>query len=96
MSNNDDCGAVQYFPQWQERLGWRLFPSNHIDSPEMQNARDVFVCKTVANLSFIDRLRVLISGKILVTTKTTTENVIGENITASGVTVLPPPYLDRK
>lgn len=93
MSENSAC---VYVSQWQERLGWRLFPQHHFDSPEMDGAHDCFHCTTVVELSFLDRLRALISGKIKVTTKTATEFQIGKSVTASGVNVSPPKFLDRK
>ncbi len=37
----------------------------------------------------------LISGKLDVTAKTATENVIGANVTATGVSVIPPTWLQR-
>lgn len=37
----------------------------------------------------------LISGKLEVTAKTATENVIGANVTATGVSVIPPTWLQR-
>jgi len=38
--------VFSYTPQWQEKLGWLLYPSNHIDMPEMPNKHDCFVCRT--------------------------------------------------
>lgn len=52
--------------------------------------RDGLVNHTTIEFSFIDRLRILISGKVKVTTKTATEGVIGVHVTASSVSVQPP------
>jgi len=90
-----DCYALVYVPQWQEKLGWKLFPSNHIDLPEMPNRKDGLICHVTVQLSWLDRLRMLISGKLDVTAKTATENVIGANVTATGVSVIPPTWLQR-
>ena len=87
--------ALVYVPQWQEKLGWILFPSNHIDLPEMPNRKDGLICHVTVQLSWLDRLRMLISGKLEVTAKTATENVIGANVTATGVSVIPPTWLQR-
>jgi hypothetical protein len=94
--NNSDAECSVYVPQWQEKLGWRLFPAHHIDSPELPCAHDVLVCVSRVHLSWIDRLRVLISGKIEVTSKTTTKGVIGDHISASVFSARPPAWLDRR
>lgn len=100
MSTNepeDDCQnhCMVYVPQWQEKIGWKLFPNVYVETPEMDGMKDVMVCRTQAHLSFIDRIRTLISGKVEITTKTVTQNVIGETVTACGVSVRPPSWLDR-
>jgi hypothetical protein len=87
--------AWVYVPQWHEKLGWKLFPSHHIDLPEMPNRKDGLICHVTVQLSWLDRLRMLISGKLEVTAKTATENVIGANVTATGVSVIPPTWLRR-
>lgn len=94
-------GELRYMPQWQEKIGWRLFPQSHVALPEvigtsMEGGRgDCLVTEVTCHLSLLDRFRTLISGKIKVTSKTVTENTIGGNITASGVSVLPPKFLER-
>lgn len=92
---NADNGIQQYIPQFREKIGWKLFPSNHIDSPRLDNAHDCLHCHVVASFSFLDRLRILISGEVKVTVKTATENLLGAHETATGVEVLPPKYLRR-
>ena len=78
----------------------RLFPQNHTDIPDSSKlpfqVKDVIVQYVECELSFIDRIRCLISGRISVVTKTSTEGVIGRNRTASGISVRPPEFLDFK
>ena len=90
------CSALAYVPQWQENLGWKLFPNSYTEMPEIPDMRDGLVCGITVTLSWLDRLRILISGKMEVTAKTATENVIGANVTATGVSVRPPAWLDRQ
>jgi hypothetical protein len=90
------AGYVEYVPQWQEKLGWKLYPASHVDMPDVPNMHDCLVCRVTVHLSWIDRLRTLISGRMEVSTKTATENVIGKHVTASGVSVRPPTWLDRR
>lgn len=85
-----------YVPQWQERLGWKLFPQKHVDFPALKGTqRDGIVCRTVTHFSIIDRIRILVSGKVEVTTKTSTENELGENKTCGEAVVMPPRWLSR-
>lgn len=93
----DNCQnhCMVYVPQWQEKLGWKLFPGNYIEWPEMPDGKDAIIHNVEVRLSLVDRFRALISGKLEVVVKTATENVIGETATNSGVTVCPPWYLDR-
>lgn len=84
-----------YVPQWQENIGRKLFPNTYVDSPELPGMKDVMVSYTRVHLSFLDRIRVLISGKIEITTKTATENVIGAVTTNCGSSVRPPWWLER-
>lgn len=75
--------ALVYVPQWQEKLGWKLFPNTYTEMPEMPDMKDGLVCGITVTLSWLDRLRMLVSGKLEVTAKTATENVIGANVTAT-------------
>lgn len=91
---NADCGAMVYHSTLAERIGWRLFPREHIDAPEMPEQGDVFVCETEVRIDWLDRLRILVSGRCQVTTKTATEHRFGNSATVSNFTALPPTYLD--
>lgn len=91
----ENC-AMCYQPQRREQLGWKLFPQRHLDLPEMKGAKDVLVCYVDAELSFLDRIRILISGRARVSVKAATENVIGNCTSASMFCVKPPTWLDRR
>lgn len=88
--------AMCYQSQRRERLGWRLFPNAHCFSPDLEGGRDGIVSRVRCELSFMDRLRLLISGRIEVWVKTTTENEVGRHATNSSISVRPPDWLDRK
>lgn len=94
--NQNDCGAQVYIPNWQDRINRVLFPYRYTELPEMDGAKDGLHCGVKVDFSFIDRLRILFSGKVEVTIKTTTENVIGKHVTNTGVSVRPPDFLTRK
>lgn len=96
MESKIDCGAVAYQSQWRERLGWRLFPAAHADIPDLPGSKDGIICHVKCELSFWDRLRVLISGRIEVGVKTATEFPVGKTATNSSISVRPPDWLDRK
>lgn len=94
---SDEAGCQIYVPQWQERLGWKLFPrKSWCEIPEMEKTQDYLVSRTVMELSFFDRLRVLFGGRIQVETKTATENEIGHHKTNGHGCVIPPKFLDRR
>lgn len=81
----------------KDRVRWRLYPANHCDLPEAPPKwKDVLVCRTVVNLSMLDRLRILVSGRLMVETRTVTENEIGAHVTGSVAYPLPPKALDRE
>jgi len=86
----------QYIPQWQEKLGWKLFPSAHCDYPEAHGMKDCLVIRITIHVSWPDRIRLLFTGRAVVESKTVTENRIGLNATQSCAYVLPPRYLERK
>lgn len=96
VPDEPENGIMQYNSQWQERIGWRLFPSKHIDAPKMEGAKDVVIACSYTHLSWLDRIRVLISGTCAVTVKTTTENIVGKSISISAFEVRPPKFLQRK
>lgn len=81
---------------WRDKLRCKLFPPQHCELPEAPAThKDVLVCKVFSELSMIDRLRVLITGRIKVETRTVTENVIGDTKTNSVFSALPPKWWSR-
>lgn len=69
-------------PTLKERLRAQLFPERALANPQMSH-RDVFVCRTCCTFSWLDRLRILVTGKVMVETRTVTENEIGAHKTNS-------------
>lgn len=81
----------------KDRIRWRLYPANHCDLPEAPpKYKDVLVCHLTCHISMVDRLRILVSGKLAAEIRTVTENEIGGHITKSVVYALPPKALDRE
>lgn len=87
---------MQYHSQWQERIGWKLFPAKHCFAPEMDDAHDVLCSGAEVHFSFIDRLKIVLSGIVRVDVRTTTQHIIGECRTEAVGFVAPPKYLQRK
>lgn len=96
MNEPIENGCLMYTPQWQEKIGNKLFPSVYVESPELLIQKDVVHCTTVIKFSFIDRIRILVSGEVNVVSKTATENEVGNCKTNSGVFISPPKILRRK
>lgn len=86
--------ALVYKSTFWERLGWRLFRRKHIDMPDVPG-RDCLVVVSTVSISWLDRLRILFSGRAQVTSKTVTENIIGQNTTVSVFNALPPKFMER-
>jgi hypothetical protein len=81
---------------WKDKLRVKLFPPQHCDVPEAPaHFEDALVCRVVAELSFVERLRVLASGRLQVETKTITEHTIGGHKTQSAFCTLPPKWWKR-
>ena len=90
-------GSVsEYVPQWQEKVGWMLFPRRHAEMPELVGMKDGIVHRITINLSFVDRIRFLFSGWMMVDVKTATEGKIGQHRTATVASVIPPKCLSRR
>lgn len=68
---------------WEKLLD-RMFPSQLCETPEAPaDFKDVLFNKTVVVLPLADRIRVLLSGKLAVSSRTVTENTVGRAITNS-------------
>jgi hypothetical protein len=83
-----DCVSLSRPWTWRDKIRARLFPYKHCDIPDAPKQFGMGDCinHTVrADLSFVDRLRVLITGKIEVESKIVTEHVVGALVTNSVV-----------
>jgi hypothetical protein len=79
---------------WLQRLVERLFPGKWNEPPEDLEgfAPSYMVTEVVAVLDWKDRLRVLVSGKLNVSTQTKTDVVVNKMDSKSAVYVLSPYY----
>lgn len=88
--------VLEYKPQLRERIGWKLFPSG---LPEERNCpfapHDMVRTEVTIDLSFLDRLRTFLTGRVAVTVKTYTENVVGKTHTDAHTKVRPWVFLER-
>lgn len=90
------CYAFERPWTWKDKLRVKLFPPQHCDVPEAPaHFRDALVCRVVSELSWLDRLRVLVTGRIQVESKTITEHAIGCHKTQSVFMALPPKWWHR-
>ncbi len=81
----------------KDLLRRKLFPVDPCPLPEAPSTyADVINIKTSVELSFGQRLRVMLTGRLRVETKTVTENRIGQSITASSAYALPWKFLENK
>lgn len=90
--------AMEYIPTFREKIGHKLFPSKMPEYPTnhpQPSYADALIIKSTIHLSFVDRLRALVSGKVRLETRTVTENVLGVHTTASVGYVEPPDFLCR-
>jgi hypothetical protein len=87
MSGDNEQGGNFYAETpwgWRDRLRFRLFPSQLCPLPEAPATyKDCIVIRTVVVLRFPARLQLLISGRLIVETRTVTENVVGNAVSAS-------------
>ncbi len=74
---------------WRDRLRFKFFPSRVCELPTPPSRlpphlfEDCLVARTVVGLGWQDRLRVLVSGHLLVETRTLTEHIVGATVTSS-------------
>ena len=87
--------ALAYTPTWIDRLRWKLFPLDTCDIPDIP-AKDCVITRTECRFRLTGRLRVLLSGRIEVETKTATENIVGNTATASCCNIKAPMFLENK
>lgn len=81
----------------KDKIRWKLFPTRFCYLPETSIIyKDVVTIRSYTNLSLIDRLRVLITGRIATESKTVTENEVGNCTSKSVLYILPPKILECK
>lgn len=78
---------VQRPTNWQ-RFKWWLFPERHPQEPDLFKSKATFSndCVTIVcrhEISFLDRVRILFTGKATTRTLLKTQHVVGENISRS-------------
>lgn len=78
-------------PLWQRFL-WRLFPTRTLPIPENLDgwAPSYMMTTTVVCLDWLDRLRMLVSGRLEVTVRTKTNVIVQRMLSDSAAFVLPP------
>lgn len=78
------AGCWEDTPTIWDRIRWRLFPSKHCRRPESDfESRDCVRSTSVTKLGFIDRIRCLITGIVIVTIRVDTEFEVGKTATNS-------------
>lgn len=91
-----DMASLRTRRTWKDKLRCKLFPPQHCDLPHAPPThKDVLVCRVTVELDMLDRLRVLIAGRIRVESRTVTANLIGDHKTKSIFVALPPTWLAR-
>jgi len=96
-TKSQGCYTVESPWTWKEKLRAKLFPLNHCELPEAPAThKDVLVVETFVTLGWMDRFRVLISGRLRVDTRTVTENTVGDCKTASVAYPLEPMFWTRR
>ena len=93
---DDKPQYLAFKPSIWNRLGFHSCAAylDDKDYPDMANAyidTDVY-----AHLSWMDRIRILISGKVMVSLATKTNVIVERALSASKISVLPPNYPLRK
>lgn len=84
-------------PTRKERFIRWLFPfqfNNRKFSPDFQ-ARDCVHSSVTTEWSFVDRIRILITGRTRIEVAVECENVVGRTVTNSVSYVLPPRRLEK-
>lgn len=82
MSVSAGC-AIDPHP-WRSWLRRILFPAKYCERPETDfDSNDCVIVYSVTRLSFVDRIRCLLTGVVVVTSRTSTEHEIGRTATNS-------------
>lgn len=94
---NEENQAMRFKPTlWQRLMIW-FFPYNHEELPDEQEGMSYGVnITTLVNLDWKDRIRVLISGAVLVEIRKFTENNPGMQADYAKVSILQPGPVTRR
>jgi hypothetical protein len=89
--NQPENGCMQFTPTFLQRIGYKLFPHRGCEMPveSLKVCRDGIICKVKCSVSFMDRVRILFTGRVEVDVLTATENEVGACKTESSFNVLP-------
>lgn len=67
-----------------QKLRDKLFPSRHCFAPEAPSGfKDCIYGRAVTKLSWMDRIRVLLTGVVVTSWRTVTENEVGNTVSAA-------------
>lgn len=80
-----------------QRIVRRLFPRNWCETPELAKEiaqRECINTRIFAELSVLDRIRILLTGRCLVDVRIAGEQPIGANATNSTFSVMPPRWME--
>ncbi len=84
MNQDEHAFFVDSQWTWRDRVRAKLFPSQYCELPNAPGEfKDCIVMKIGVGFSFVDRLRVLLSGKVNIEAKIVCENAVGTNIASS-------------
>lgn len=101
MNTNSESkvGVVYIAPpeplSFMQRIGHYLFPRRYCDQPKFAGYiyPEMITIRTRVVLDWKDRIRVLVTGNLLIETRTACEHVVGNTQTQSMVEVQPPKFL---
>lgn len=80
---------------WRDRLRMKLYPPDYAITPDAPPAhKDVLISHCFGEISMLDRIRILISGRVKVESRTVTENIIGACVSNTKIYALPPRWAD--
>lgn len=91
---SDNNGQVLAFsPTARQKLGRRLFPAAYSEPLEPSSGfepSDQIFLRVDTYLSWPDRLRLLVSGKVRVDARVVTQQAVGQHAAVSSFNILPP------
>lgn len=90
MSNENKASSSSLLTR-KRKFTDRFFPAQYCELPEAPATfKDCLCVDTIVVVDWTDRLRLLVSGRLMVKHKVICENEVGSNVVASVFYVLPP------